>query len=460
MADLRIAWFSPLNPQRNGVSDYSEELLPHLAAHASIELVCGDYTPSNQQIAGRFPVRSAAWFLNHHDRFDCAVYQLANSVHHHGYMLPCMERVPGVSVFHDYYLHFLMLGVTALRGDRAALERALAPRYGKRARALSWRLLLCLEDPYAVPMIQPLVRMSRAIVTHSECARRLIQSENPASPVSLIPMGMPEPSLAGSRDDIRRRRGLDPDAFVLASVSTLSHTKRIEAVLDAVGRVRARRPAMRLTLLILGGGRLGERARAAIARNGLEDAVRITGWTGADAYLEFLAAADAVIDLRFPSGAETSASLLRAISCGRPAIVSAQGTFLELPGEFTVKIPVDDDETRAVAAAIEEWIDGPARLAAMSAAALAYAHTRLRLDSAAAAYAAVIREAIAAPAPAAVPLATPSSALLRMPLASLYKLSRAARLCRDYGLADTAGRVLAELRPRRAQAPLGSRAGL
>jgi len=37
---MKLAYFSPLRPQRSGISDYSEELLPYLARAADINPVC------------------------------------------------------------------------------------------------------------------------------------------------------------------------------------------------------------------------------------------------------------------------------------------------------------------------------------------------------------------------------------------------------------------------------------
>ena len=44
---MRIAYFSPLNPIKSGVSDYSEELLEYLAGFGRIELFIDDYRPSS-----------------------------------------------------------------------------------------------------------------------------------------------------------------------------------------------------------------------------------------------------------------------------------------------------------------------------------------------------------------------------------------------------------------------------
>ena len=57
---MRIAYFSPLNPIRSGISDYSEDLLPHLADLVDVDLFVDGFQPSNQELAGRFCTYSIA----------------------------------------------------------------------------------------------------------------------------------------------------------------------------------------------------------------------------------------------------------------------------------------------------------------------------------------------------------------------------------------------------------------
>ena len=47
---LRLAFFSPFRPQKSGIADYSEELLPHLAAFAEIDLIAGPYRVANEAL--------------------------------------------------------------------------------------------------------------------------------------------------------------------------------------------------------------------------------------------------------------------------------------------------------------------------------------------------------------------------------------------------------------------------
>lgn len=434
MTRLRIAFFSPFNPQRSGVSDYSEELLPYLARHAEVDLVVDGYSLANPEIARNFRAISVEQFRAGAGGYRMPVYQVANSAKQHAYMLPCLDRFPGVVVLHDYFLHHLMLGITLLRGDFRTVRRILEPAHGHKAASRAWGLLTSTADPYTISLIGPLLDRARAIITHSEFARNLVAAERPKALVRVVPMAMP-PIEGHDRPSIRARLGLKETDFVLASVSTLSYTKRIEIVIDAMARLVGR--CSQVQLWILGGGHAGSGALDLIRRHNLANVVRLAGWTPAKTYEEMLVASDAVIDLRYPSGAETSASLMRAIAAGKPAIVSAQGTFQELPDEFTAKVPVGPGEAAQVAGIVEAWVNRREVPAAQGEAARDYARTHMRLDTAAKSYMDVVEEALEiTPAKRPFPLASEAGHAERLVYGHLYKACRAGFLLRTYGLAQ------------------------
>jgi hypothetical protein len=180
----------------------------------------------------------------------------------------------------------------------------------------------------------------------------------------------------------------------------------------------------------------------------LADAIVQTGWVSDAEYGELIAAADIVVDLRYPSGGETSASLGRALACGKPAVVTAHGSFLELPDAAVVKIPVGPGEEAALVAALGRLAaDGPARRR-LGEAARAFAARHHSLERSAAAYAEAIAATRMAPARAprgawfAPPPARPAAFLC----SSAYRIGRVGYLYRQYGLADTVRRIREELR--------------
>ncbi len=106
-----------------------------------------------------------------------------------------------------------------------------------------------------------------------------------------------------------------------------------------------------------------------------------------------MAAADVVVSLRAPTMGETSGSAIRALSLGRPLVVSDVGWFAELPDAAALKVPVDERETDVLAATLELLATRDDLRAAMSAAAREHVAREHGLDHVADRYAAALEEA-------------------------------------------------------------------
>ena len=66
-----------------------------------------------------------------------------------------------------------------------------------------------------------------------------------------------------------------------------------------------------------------------------------------------MAACDVLVNLRYPTMGETSGSVIRALSLGKPVLVSDVGWFSELPDGVVLKVPVDELEAATLDAALE-----------------------------------------------------------------------------------------------------------
>ena len=100
---MRIAYFSPLSPQRSGISDYSEELLPALARDAEIDLFVDGFVPTNPAICAAFQIhdyRKNPTSLNGHTDYDALVCQMGNSHRYHRGVFEVASTHPAVVVFH------------------------------------------------------------------------------------------------------------------------------------------------------------------------------------------------------------------------------------------------------------------------------------------------------------------------------------------------------------------------
>lgn len=438
---LRVAMFTPVRPQRSGIADYSEELLPFLCRHADVCVVVGPECMADAVAIPGVPLVSLDDFLRDPSAFGLPVYQVGNSVEHHGYMIPALWQCPGVLVLHDCCLNHLVLGLTLARGDAPALRYLMQPAYGEQAAALGRKLLFGSIDPLNLSFAHALIGRSRAVLVHSQSARDFVRKSAPGKPVAVVPMGVPIDAAGSQEPGLRAKYGFAADDFLLASVTTPARNKRIELVVQAVAQLRQRYPALKL--VILGSGPLGETGRSLQSDPALRQGITVTGWLDGDAYRDHIRMADAVVDMRYPSGGETSASLLRALAAGKALIVSQQGPFAELPGSCSVKIAVDAEEARNLTAAIAHLMSDAEHRARMGQAAREFASSQLGLDTAADGYARFLREVIlSAPAAAPEPFPDPQrSAVSRLVVSTVYNVSRSIQFLRAYGWRDTLARI-------------------
>ncbi|MFP5288344.1 MAG: glycosyltransferase, partial [Thermoanaerobaculia bacterium] len=120
---------------------------------------------------------------------------------------------------------------------------------------------------------------------------------------------------------------------------------------------------------------------------GVAERVHVMGFVSFDDFEAAIAAVDLCLNLRYPTAGETSASLLRVLAAGRPAIVSDYAQFADLPPEIVLRVPLGDEEPEALASMLRELLAHPGRLRAMGEA--AREHVRVRHDPARAAAAVV-----------------------------------------------------------------------
>lgn len=356
---MRLAYFSPLNPASSGISDYSRELLPYLAAHADIALVVDSYTPTDAELKS-FRVMDDRAF-NARD-FDLALYHLGNSPAH-AYIYRRALQEPGVIVLHDFVLHHLVAWLTLNRGDQQGYITAMREAYGERDAVLVQRQMSSLEllNWFDFPLSEAVVEKARGVIAHSRYVADAVKRIAPNVPVAEIPHEMPEiPRLA--QDDARAKLNLPPDARLIGMFGILGPTKRTTVLFEAFAAVRQSLPGARL--LLVGQSSPNFDAHGLMDVFHLRDAVTVAGHVPFDAFHTYMAAVDVCVNLRYPTAGETSGAVLRSMAMARPVIVSRVGWFAELPDDAVAKIDVDDREVAQLTAALARLLeDGPLRAA-------------------------------------------------------------------------------------------------
>jgi glycosyltransferase involved in cell wall biosynthesis len=334
---LRIAYFSPLPPDRSGIADYSAELLPHLAPIAEVTLFTNNPNPASS--AG-LPVIPVAEFPARHHQFDLALYQMGNSTHH-GEIYETLIRYPGFVVLHDYSLHHFMRHHTQQKSDWTGYGRELAYALGtdgwKMARSI--RAGDTLPALFEEPLNERVIDVSLGILVHSHFAATGVRNRRPEMPLAVIP-ALVEPRGGFSR---REALGLPEEAVLFGSFGQVTAEKQIEMALEAFSRVREVYPQCHYLLVGEVMPDVGHRLEQIVHELALAGFVHQTGFSpGIDEFVDWLQTVDVVVNLRHPTVGETSATALRALAAAKPLIVFDHGWYSEIPDEMAIKVaPLD-----------------------------------------------------------------------------------------------------------------------
>jgi glycosyltransferase involved in cell wall biosynthesis len=361
---VKVAYHSPKPESRSGIADYSALLLP--ALRERIEVV--------------EPGAAA----------DVALYHVGNDPDAHGWIVDALRKRPGVVVLHEYVLHHLIAGITIGRGDGKGYLAAMERERGVVGRLLGLGVLdnllplLWETRPQDYPLCGTILDLATGLIVHSETVEQAARAHGYDGPLWRIPHP------AWPRPDVRP--AAVSGAPLVGCFGYLNMNKRIPQLLEAFARLHARHSGARLLLVGASAERFDLDRR--LERLGLagSDAIVREEYVPEERLWSLMAACDVCVNLRFPTMGETSGSVLRTLSLGKPVVVSDVGWFSELPGDVALKVPVDEHETRTLEAALELLAE-PAARAAMSRAALAYVAREHDLDRVAELYAAAIEEA-------------------------------------------------------------------
>jgi glycosyltransferase involved in cell wall biosynthesis len=337
---VKVVYYSPQPPSRSGIADYSALLVPSLRERMEVVVA---------QHGKRAPAA------------DVALYHVGNDPDAHGWIVDALRVRPGVVVLHEYVLHHLVAGITIGRRDGRAYLDAMERELGVAGRLLGLGVLdnllplLWETQPERFPLAGTILEHAHGLIVHSDYvggrARaagyrgRLWRIPHPAWPVGHVtPV-----------DDI-------PGDPLIGCFGFLNMNKRIPELLQAFAVLRRAHPAARLLLVGAAGERFDVQRR--LERLGLTDGVTRLDYVPEEGLWALMAACDVLVNLRYPTMGETSGSAIRALSLGKPLVVSDVGWFHELPHDVALKVPVDELEVEVLAAALQVALDHGAQLGA------------------------------------------------------------------------------------------------
>ena len=346
--DPRVAWLSPMPPARSGIATYSQAVLEGLERIG--------YTPTKHKIQPYWPIKHKHWATV--PWHTMAVYHLGNNMEFHADIYDLAIRTPGLLVIHDLALDDFVMGMVATAqpfGHQALREGLLlAPRLHGFEEAER-------NVPLRVPYVAHAARNARGIVVHSRFVERYLRAFGCKTPIYVAPHPVVEHGYEVRRAEGRARviRGsLESMGMrtLIGVFGDLNAAKLIDVIVEAMVHL-----SQDVHLVLVGRRIPGYDVEPLVRASGLGARVSVHADVSDEDFLSWMCAADVAVDLRYPHRGEVSGSLSRSMQCGRPTVVSATGTYLDLPEEVVVRVPPGRLEPQELAEALRALVDDPER---------------------------------------------------------------------------------------------------
>lgn len=278
---------------------------------------------------------------------DVALYHVGNNPDAHGWIVDALRRRRGIVVLHEFVLHHLMAGLTLGEGKPESYLSAMQRDAGVVGRLLAQGVVDHLLPPiweeraHEFPLAGEVLDRADGVICHSHYVEQQAREYGYEGPIWVVPMP------AWPTIELRGRLAPEGGFPIVACLGHLNHAKRIPQLLDAFERLRRRSPD---ALLVLAGSAAPGLRLDAL---GPEDGVLRLDYQDENDLWQLLADCDICVSLRWPTMGETSGMAIRALSLGKPLVVSDAGWFSELPDSVAVKVPVDEFEVAMLAAFLE-----------------------------------------------------------------------------------------------------------
>lgn len=355
----RLAYISPLPPERTGIADYSAELLPELSRHYDIDVIVAQETITYPWVIANSSVRDVDWFVKNSHCYDRVLYHFGNS-EFHTHMFNLLAQIPGVVVLHDFFLSGVMAW-TLNSIEPNGWIRELYHAHGYRAVQERFHAKDLADVVWKYPCNKTVIENAQAVIVHSANSRRLARhwlGETFAKDWYVIPH-LRVPSKIEDKSQFRRILGFKDHSFIVCSFGFMGATKQNQRLLNAWLASSLSKDDC-CFLVFVGendSSTYGTEITATIKNSGIADRIHITGWTDMPQFRQYLAVADVGVQLRTLSRGETSGTVLDCMNYGVPTIVNANGSMADLPADAVWILPDEFDDADLTKALETLWKD-------------------------------------------------------------------------------------------------------
>ena len=359
----RIAFWTPLPPQKSGIADYSADLLEPLSQAYDIEVFIDKGCLPTQNLLNRYTIQHYQAFERRHRQkpFDTIIYQIGSSFYHL-YMYDALRKHPGITVLHDLTWSYTLYAKYAGLNQIDQFKQALAATEGRQARVEFEQIEQQAGEQYhqAVErflnrhyMLKGIVEQSKELIVHCDLFEQELKQLYPNASISTVPLGMTDPWIGIPSQNsqlVRDQLGLASSTFVVGTFGIVDRVKRIDVCILAFAQFIQQHPDACLLII-------GQQPDATYVRElqhlvsslGLNTNISFGDYVSKDEFRGLLLACDVTVNLRYPSRKQMSGSLMQAVAAGKPVIITNLPEWNFLPQNFCWRIAPDAREIDTLA---------------------------------------------------------------------------------------------------------------
>ena len=352
---MRIAYFSPLNPVKSGISDFSEELIPELGKNMNIEIFTIKGQVKNKEISKKFKVHNISEYEdeNIRRRFDLAVFHIGNSYACHSEIVETFKNYGGIIELHDASLHHYLAEETIVKHENDKYVEIMEYCHGKKGRETALRFLNGeIGAPWETSsarftVCKHLIDRAQGVIVHSDFAKQMVLGIRPDAKVVNIPLHTPDicTNYEVLKKNARKKLGISDDIYIFGAFGHATVHKRIPQILQALSQYKKEKGNFHFYIV---GQATGLELEAMVKELDLEKEVTVTGYTSLEDFKLYMQACDVAFNLRYPTQGESSASLHRLLGIGKPVLVTNIGSFREYSESIVYKVGYGNEEIQEI----------------------------------------------------------------------------------------------------------------
>ena len=343
----KIAIVTPWPNQMTGIANYVYKLVPYLSEYFEVDIFVDNSQDKKMDFLdneyGNLYMISE--LDEHKSEYKDIIYQIGNNSKYHKEIYIKLKKNNGIAEIHDFILSPFFYHSFFLDKKELQYREALLDGYGdegvKHFDDIKNRVF---SNEANYPMAESVVEISRKSIFHNHWSKEQIE-ENGGN-ISVISLAALNLSFANQSHYILDKTSdlkieLDDNVILIGCFGFLNKNKRPEIILESFEKILTRNKNVKLGFF---GKPNDDNLNKLIKDKQLEDNVFITGYLDEIEYSKALNRTDIVINLRYPSMGESSATLLEAFKTGKPVIVSEINQYNEFPDEVCWKIKPDKYE--------------------------------------------------------------------------------------------------------------------